>query len=66
MATNTTSQTKPRLGELRDRVLHDEEMVIARQAVADLRAGRARMARRRKGRPLSDRDIKDAIAAGRP
>ena len=66
MPANTASQSKPQFGELPDQVLQSEDIAIARQAVADLRAGRARMARRRKGRRISDRDIKDAIATGRP
>ncbi len=66
MATITAAHTKPRSGDPHDRVLRGNENVIARQAVADLRAGRALMARRRKGRRISDRDIKDSIAAGRP
>ena len=35
------------------------------QAVADLRAGRAQMAKRRRFKVLTDREIKDAIEAGR-
>lgn len=66
MPANTASQPKLRFGELPDQVLQSEEIIIARQAVADLRAGRALMARRRKGHRISDRDIKDSIAAGRP
>ena len=38
----------------------------ARQAVAQLRAGRAHMARRRGFKPLTDREIKDAMEEGRP
>jgi prevent-host-death family protein len=37
-----------------------------RQAVADLRAGRSLMAQRRGFRALTDREIKDSIAEGRP
>lgn len=37
-----------------------------RQAVADLRAGRQQMARRRSFTALTDREIKEAIEAGRP
>lgn len=37
-----------------------------REAVAALRANRAAMARRRGFKPLTDREIIDAIAAGRP
>jgi prevent-host-death family protein len=37
-----------------------------RQAVADLRAGRAQMARRARFKPLTNREIKDVIEAGRP
>ena len=86
MATMTSFQAKTRFGELLDRVVRGEEIVItrhekpvarlvpeggpnlaqARQAVADLRAGRALIARRRKGRPLSVREIKSAIEEGRP
>jgi prevent-host-death family protein len=36
------------------------------QAVADLRASRALMAKRRGGKPLTDREIKAAIEEGRP
>lgn len=36
------------------------------QAVADLRAGRSAMAQRRGFRALTDREIKEAIEAGRP
>ncbi len=66
MPANTASQSKPQCRELPDQVLQSEENATARQAVADLRAGRALIARRRKGRRISDRDIKDGIAAGRP
>ena len=38
----------------------------ARNAVAELRAGRAAMARRREFKPLTDRDIKGSIEKGRP
>lgn len=37
-----------------------------RQAVADLRAGRSRIAQRRGFRALTDREIKHAIDEGRP
>ncbi len=37
-----------------------------RRAVADLRAGRSLMARRRGFKPLTDREIMDAIEEGRP
>jgi prevent-host-death family protein len=37
-----------------------------RQVVADLRAGRSLMAKRRGGKALTDQDIKSAIAEGRP
>ncbi len=86
MATVTAFQAKTRFGELLDRVVQGEEIVITRhekavarlvpeggaslarvrQAVADLRANRALMAKRRGARPLSDREIKDAIEEGRP
>ena len=38
----------------------------ARQAVAQLRACRALMAGRRGFKPLTDREIKNAVEAGRP
>ncbi len=66
MPANPASQSKPRFGELPDRVLQSDENATARQAVADLRANRALIGRRRKGRRISDRDIKDSIATGRP
>ena len=85
MATVTAFQAKTRFGELLDRVVRGEEIVITRhekavarlvpeggpnlaqvqQAVADLRAGRALMAKRRRFKVLTDREIKDAIEAGR-
>ena len=86
MASVTAFQAKTRFGELLDRVVRGEEIVItrhdkavarlvpeggpnlerARQAVADLRAGRALIARRRGFKPLTDAEIKDAIEDGRP
>lgn len=36
------------------------------QAVADLRAGRSSMAKRRGFKALTDREIKEAIEEGRP
>ena len=86
MATVTAFQAKTRFGELLDRVVRGEQIVITRhekavarlvpeggvnlvqirQAVADLRAGRARMAGRPRFKPLTDREIKDVIEAGRP
>ena len=86
MATVTSFQAKTRFGELLDRVVRGEEIVITRhekavarlvpegganlshtrQAVADLRAGRSLMAKRRGGKALTDREIKDAIKEGRP
>jgi len=85
MATVTAFQAKTRFGELLDRVVRGEEIVITRhekavarlvpegganlahtrQVVADLRAGRLLMAQRRGFKPLSDREIKDAIEEGR-
>ncbi len=85
MATVTAFQAKTRFGELLDRVIRGEEIVITRhekavarlvpegganlahtrQVVAELRAGRLLMARRRRFKPLSDREIKDAIGEGR-
>ena len=38
----------------------------ARQAVAELRAGRSLMAKRQAFKPLTDREIRDAIEEGRP
>ena len=86
MATVTAFQAKTRFGELLDRVVRGEEIVITRhekavarlvpegganlehtrQAVAELRAGRSLMAKRRKVAPLTDQDIKDSIEEGRP
>jgi prevent-host-death family protein len=37
-----------------------------RRAVAELRAGRSQMAKRRGVAPLTDQDIKEATEAGRP
>ncbi|GDY19535.1 hypothetical protein LBMAG56_08800 [Verrucomicrobiota bacterium] len=65
MPANTTSQPKPRFGELPDQVLPSEGNATARQAAADLRANRALITRRRKGRRISERDIRAAIATGR-
>jgi prevent-host-death family protein len=85
MSTVTAFQAKTRFGELLDRVVRGEEIVITRhdkavtrlvpegsanlaqtrQAVADLRTGRSLMARRRGFKPLTDREIKDAVEAGR-
>ena len=86
MAIVTAFQAKTRFGELLDRVVRGEEIVItrhdkavarlipegganlerARQAVAELRAARLRMAKRRGFEPLTDQEIKDAVDAGRP
>jgi prevent-host-death family protein len=86
MSTVTAFQAKTRFGELLDRVVRGEEIVITRhekpvarlvpegganlagvrQAVADLRAGRLLMAKRRGFKALTDREIKEAVAAGRP
>ena len=86
MATVTAFQAKTRFGELLDRVVRGEQIVITRhekavarmvregganleqtrQVVAELRAGRSAMAKRRGFKPLTDREIKDSIAAGRP
>jgi prevent-host-death family protein len=86
MATVTAFQAKTRFGELLDRVVRGEEIVITRhekavarlvpegganlehtrQAVAELRAGRSLIAKRRAFKPLADREIKDSIAEGRP
>ena len=86
MGTVTAFQAKTRFGELLDRVVRGEEIVITRhekavarlvpegganlehtrQAVAELRARRSLMAKRRRVAPLTDRDIKDSIAEGRP
>ena len=37
-----------------------------RQAVAELRASRSLIAKRRGFKPLTDRDIKDSVEQGRP
>ena len=80
MAKVTAFQAKTRFGELLDRVVRGEEVVITRhekavarlvpeggailahtqQAVAELRAGRLLMAKRRGVKPLTDREIKDS------
>jgi prevent-host-death family protein len=85
MATVTAFQAKTRFGELLDRVVRGEEIVITRhekavarlvpegganlehtrRAVAELRAGRSEIAKRRGFKPLTDREIKDAIEQGR-
>ena len=86
MATVTAFQAKTRFGQLLDRVVRGEEIVITRhekavarlipeggpnlehirQAVAELRAGRSWMAKRRGIAPLTDREIKNSIEEGRP
>jgi prevent-host-death family protein len=86
MATVTAFQAKTRFGEMLDRVVRGEEIVITRhekavarlvpeggnnledtrQAVAELRSGRSLIAKRRGFKPLTDRDIKDSVEAGRP
>ena len=86
MATVTAFHAKTQLGELLDRVVRGEEIVITRHekavarlvpeggpnlkhiqdAVAELRAGRSSMARRRGFKPLTDREIKNSIEEGRP
>lgn len=86
MSTVTAFQAKTRFGELLDRVIRGEEIVITRhekavarmvpeaganlahtrQAVADLRAGRSLMVKRRGFKPLTDEEIKAAIEEGRP
>ena len=85
MATVSAFEAKTRFGELLDRVVRGEEIVITRhdkavarlvpegglnlkhveQAVAELRAGRSAMARRRGFRPLTDHEIRDSIEEGR-
>ena len=85
MATVTAFQAKTRFGELLDRVVRGEEIVITRhekavarlmpegganlehtrQAVAELRTGRSVIAKRRGFKPLTDREIRDAIEQGR-
>jgi prevent-host-death family protein len=79
-------EAKTRFGELLDRVVRGEEIVITRhekpvarlvpegglnlrqveEAVAELRAGRSAMAKRRGFKPLTDREIKRSIEVGRP
>lgn len=86
MATVTAFQAKTRFGEMLDRVVRGEEIVITRhekavarlvpeggsnledtrQAVAELRAGRSVIDKRRGFKQLTDRDIKDSVEAGRP
>ena len=86
MATVTAFQAKTRFGELLDRVVRGEEIVITRhekavarlvpegganlehtrQAVAELRAGRSLITKRRGFKPLTDREIKASIEEGRP
>ena len=85
MATVTAFQAKTRFGELLDRVVRGDEIVITRhekavarlvpegganlehtrEAVAELRAGRALIAKRRGFKPLTDRDVKDSVEQGR-
>ena len=85
MATVAAFQAKTRFGELLDRVVRGEEIVITRhgkgvarlvpqggansehtrQAVAELRAGRSLIAKRRGFKPLTDREIKAFIEQGR-
>ncbi len=86
MSTVTAFEAKTRFGELLDRVVRGEEIVITRhekavarlvpegganledtrRAVAELRAGRSLIAKRRRFKPLTDREIKDSIEQGRP
>jgi prevent-host-death family protein len=86
MATVTAFQAKTRFGEMLDRVVRGEEIVITRhekagarlvpeggsnlektrQAVAELRASRGVIAKRRGFKPLTQRDIKDSVGEGRP
>jgi len=86
MATVTAFQAKTRFGEMLDRVVRGEEIVITRhekavarlvpeggsnledtrQAVAELRAGRLVIAKRRGFKPLTQGDIKDSVEEGRP
>ncbi len=86
MATVTAFQAKTRFGELLDRVVRGEEIVITRhekavarlvpesdanlehtrQAVGELRASRSVIAKRRRFKALTDREIRDAIEHGRP
>ena len=86
MATVTAFQAKTRFGEMLDRVVRGEEIVITRhekavarlvpeggsnledtrQAVAELRAGRSVIDKRRGFKQLTDRDIKDSVEEGRP
>ncbi|HRZ37730.1 MAG TPA: type II toxin-antitoxin system prevent-host-death family antitoxin [Candidatus Paceibacterota bacterium] len=86
MSTVTAFEAKTRFGELLDRVVRGEEIVITRyekpvarlvpegganldqisQAVADLRAGRLAMAKRRGFKALIDREIRTSIEEGRP
>ena len=85
MATVTAFQAKTRFGELLDRVVRGEEILITRhkkavarlvpegganlehiqQAVAELRAGRLLITKRRGFKQLTDREIKASIAEGR-
>jgi prevent-host-death family protein len=86
MKTITAFEAKTRFGELLDRVVRGEEVVITRhdkpvarlvpegdrrlenvrRAVEDLHALRKKMAQRKGFKPLSDKEIKDAINKGRP
>ena len=86
MSTVSAFEAKTRFGELLDRVVRGEEIVITRHekavarlipegglnlkqveaAVAELRAGRSAMAKRRGFKPLTDRDLKSSIEEGRP
>src|ERR1035438_9861411 len=74
MATVTASHAKTRFGELLDRVVRGEEIVITRHEKAVARlvpeggapwSSRSLATKRRRFKPLTDREIKASIAEGR-
>ena len=81
MSTVTALEAKTRFGELLDRVARGEEIVITRhdrivpeggrslegvrRAIQSMRENRGRMAQRKGFKPLTDKEIRDAINAGR-
>jgi prevent-host-death family protein len=86
MSTVSAFEAKTRFGELLDRVVRGEEIVITRherpvarlvpegglnlkrvrEAVEEIRACRAAMAKRRGFKPLTDRETRSSIEEGRP
>jgi prevent-host-death family protein len=71
MATITAFEAKTRFGELLERVSRGEEIVITRhdQPVARIvPEGKLQqeIAKRNRSKPISDKEIRDAINEGRP